>query len=225
MKGKHFWLLFFLLIGQINFAQDNLYIKNEKYLEDQIYISLTYNLLLNKPPLINQNGFSGGVSFGFIKDLPVNKKKTFGFGLGIGYTYNALIQNLKISQLNGSTVFEEAVDYSSNKLSLKSIDIPVEFRWRNSTPSKFKFWRIYSGVKFSYNTTAKSKFRDSNNYIVTKNLPEINRLQYGITLAVGYGTWNIFMYYALNHLFNNAMLNNESIEMKQLNVGLKFYIM
>ncbi|MDX1829461.1 MAG: porin family protein [Lutibacter sp.] len=220
-----YWIIFLLLFVEINYAQTNLSSKDNKYLEDQIYISLTYNLLLNKPPLINQNGFSGGVSFGFIKDLPINKKRTFGFGLGVGYSYNALIQNLKISQLNGTTVFEEAVDYSSNKLSLKSIDIPVEIRWRNSTPSKFKFWRIYSGVKFSYITTAKSKYRDSNDYIVTKNISEINRLQYGITLAAGYGTWNLFMYYALNPIFNNANLNNEKVNFKQLNVGLKFYIM
>jgi len=220
-----YWIIFLLFFVEINYAQNNLSSKDDKYLEDQIYISLTYNLLLNKPPLINQNGFSGGISFGFIKDLPINKKRTFGFGLGIGYSYNALIQNLKISQVNGTTIFEEAVDYSSNKLSLKSIDIPVEFRWRNSTPSKFKFWRIYSGVKFSYITTVKSKYRDSNDYIVTKNITEINRLQYGITLAAGYGTWNLFMYYALNPIFNNANLNNEKVNFKQLNVGLKFYIM
>jgi hypothetical protein len=220
-----YWTIFLLFFVEINYAQTNLSSKDNKYLEDQIYISLTYNLLLNKPSLINQNGFSGGASFGFIKDLPINKKRTFGFGLGVGYSYNALIQNLKISQVNGTAVFEEAVDYSSNKLSLKSIDIPVEFRWRNSTPSKFKFWRIYSGVKFSYITAAKSKYRDSNDYIVTKNVTEINRFQYGITLAAGYGTWNLFMYYALNPIFNNANLNNEKVDFKQLNVGLKFYIM
>lgn len=222
---KYIYWIIFLLAVEINYAQTNLSSSDDKYLEDQIYISLTYNLLLNKPTLISQNGFSGGASLGFIKDLPINKKRTFGFGLGVGYSYNALIQNLKISQVNGETVFEEAVDYSSNRLSLKSIDIPFELRWRNSTPSKYKFWRIYSGVKFSYVTTAKSKYRDSNEYIVTKNIAEVNRFQYGITLAAGYGTWNLFVYYALNPMFKNANLNNEKIDFKQLNIGLKFYIM
>jgi len=220
-----YWFIFFLLTVEINYAQANLSTGNYKYLEDQLYISLTYNLLLKKPSLINQNGFSGGVSLGFIKDFPINQKRTFGFGLGIGYSYNALIQNLKISQINGATVFGEAVNYSSNRLSLKSIDLPVELRWRNSTPLKFKFWRIYSGVKFSYVTAAKSKYMDSNESIITKNVTEFNRFQYGLTLAAGYGTWNLFIYYALNPLFDNAILNNEKINFKQLNVGLKFYIM
>jgi hypothetical protein len=207
---------------EINFGQTS----DEKYLEDQIYISLTYNVLLNKPALINQNGFSGGFSFGFIKDIPFNKKRTFGVGLGVGYSYNALIQNLKISQLQGTTIFEEAVNFNSNKLTLKSIDFPVEIRWRNSTPTKFKFWRIYSGVKFSYITSGKSKYKSSLETVTTKNVTEINRFQYGATIAAGYGTWNLYVYYGLNSIFNKAaLLNNKTINLKQFNVGLKFYIM
>jgi hypothetical protein len=207
---------------EINFGQTS----DEKYLEDQIYISLTYNVLLNKPALINQNGFSGGFSFGFIKDIPFNKKRTFGVGLGVGYSYNALIQNLKISQFQGTTIFEEAVNFNSNKLTLKSIDFPVEIRWRNSTPTKFKFWRIYSGVKFSYITSGKSKYKSSLETVTTKNVTEINRFQYGATIAAGYGTWNLYVYYGLNSIFNKAaLLNNKTINLKQFNVGLKFYIM
>lgn len=217
-----YWVLFFLLMTEINFGQTS----DEKYLEDQIYISLTYNVLLNKPALINQNGFSGGFSFGFIKDIPFNKKRTFGVGLGVGYSYNALIQNLKISQLQGTTIFEEAVNFNSNKLTLKSIDFPVEIRWRNSTPTKFKFWRIYSGVKFSYITSGKSKYKSSLETVTTKNVTEINRFQYGATIAAGYGTWNLYVYYGLNSIFNKAaLLNNKTINLKQFNVGLKFYIM
>lgn len=217
-----YWVLFFLLMTEINFGQTS----DEKYLEDQIYISLTYNVLLNKPALINQNGFSGGFSFGFIKDIPFNKKRTFGVGLGVGYSYNALIQNLKISQFQGTTIFEEAVNFNSNKLTLKSIDFPVEIRWRNSTPTKFKFWRIYSGVKFSYITSGKSKYKSSLETVTTKNVTEINRFQYGATIAAGYGTWNLYVYYGLNSIFNKAaLLNNKTINLKQFNVGLKFYIM
>ena len=39
------------------------------YLEDQIYLALTYNDLSNRPKSVSQNGFSGGVSIGFIKDI------------------------------------------------------------------------------------------------------------------------------------------------------------
>ena len=219
-----YWIIFFLLAVKISYSQTNT-TEKEKYLEDQIYISLTYNLLLNKPVLIDQNGFSGGFSMGFIKDFPFNKNRTFGVGLGVGYSYNALIQNLRISKNQEASVFEEAVNFNSNKLTLKSIDIPIEIRWRNSTSAKFKFWRIYSGVKFSYITSGKSKYKNSLETVETKNITELNRFQTGLTLAAGYGTWNLYLYYALNPIFNKALLNNTAVNLKQFNIGVKFYIM
>jgi len=219
-----YWIIFFLLAVKISYSQTNT-TEKEKYLEDQIYISLTYNLLLNKPVLIDQNGFSGGFSIGFIKDFPFNKKRTVGVGLGVGYSYNALIQNLRISKNQEASVFEEAVNFNSNKLTLKSIDIPIEIRWRNSTSAKFKFWRIYSGVKFSYITSGKSKYKNSLETVETKNITELNRFQTGLTLAAGYGTWNLYLYYALNPIFNKALLNNTAVNLKQFNIGVKFYIM
>jgi hypothetical protein len=223
--NKIYGLLFSMLSFQMSFAQTNVNLVDNKYLEDQIYISATYNLLLHKPSLINQNGFSGGFSIGFIKDLPINKPRTIGFGVGIGYSFNALIQNLKISQNAGLTTFNKVIDYTVNKITLNSLEFPIEFRWRNSSPSRYRFWRIYSGIKFSYLMVGKTKYKDSNEIIVTKNIKELNRFQYGLTLAIGYGTWNLYMYYAINPLFNNAFIYQEKINSKQLNIGFKFYIM
>ena len=36
--------------------------EDTNYLEDQFYVSLSYDLLINKPETITQNGFSGGFS-------------------------------------------------------------------------------------------------------------------------------------------------------------------
>jgi hypothetical protein len=138
--NKIYGLLFSMLSFQMSFAQTNVNLVDNKYLEDQIYISATYNLLLHKPSLINQNGFSGGFSIGFIKDLPINKPRTIGFGVGIGYSFNALIQNLKISQNAGLTTFNKVIDYTVNKITLNSLEFPIEFRWRNSSPSRYRFW-------------------------------------------------------------------------------------
>jgi len=218
-------LLFFAFLFTTNYAQNNLDGAKNNYLEDQIYLSLTYNTLLNKPSGINQNGFSGGISFGFIKDLPINKKKTFGFGLGFGYSYNAFIQNLKISNVNSVTIFEQAQNYNTNRIGVRAVDFPIEIRWRNSTVTKFKFWRIYGGIKFSYILRAKSIFSDNLSTIITKNISEINRFRYGLTLSAGYSTWNLFVYYGLNSVFKNAVLNSQKIDIKELNIGFKFYIM
>ncbi len=103
--------------------------------------------------------------------------------------------------------------------------MPFEFRWRTSTPEKYSFWRIYGGIKFAYLITAKTKFTDSEVVLTTKNIPEFNRIQYGATLAAGYGNWNLYFYYGLSPLFNDALFNGKKIDLKDVNIGLKFYIM
>jgi len=196
-----------------------------KYLEDQLYLSLTYTILTNKPATISQNGFSGGFSFGFIKDIPLNEQRNIGFGLGVGYAYNVYVQNLKISKENQTTVFELAEDYKTNRLGINSIEMPIEFRWRTSTPEKYNFWRVYGGVKFSYLVNSKTKFTDSEVELTTKNIPEMNKIQYGATIATGYGNWNLYFYYGLSPLFKDAVLNEKNIDLKDIKIGLKFYIM
>ncbi len=215
-----FYFLFFKLEAQEK--RDSIDIR---YLEDQIYFSLTYNILIEKPSLIAQNGFSGGISIGFIKDLPINKKRTFGLGLGLGYNYDVYIQNLKITRENQSTLFGIAQDYKINRFRLSRIEIPIELRWRNSTPQKYKFFRVYTGVKFSYIVSSKTEFTDITETIITNNIPEFNKIQYGLTLAAGYGTWNLYIYYGLNPFFKDAQLNGENLNLKDLAIGLKFYIM
>lgn len=224
--GKYWFIIFFLLGFVKAQAQvDNDSIIDYKYLEDQLYLSLTYSILNDKPASILQNGFSGGISVGFIKDIPLNEQRNLGLGIGVGYAYNVYVQNLKISRENQTTLFEVAEDYKTNRIGIKSIEMPFEFRWRTSTPEKYNFWRVYGGLKFSYLLTSKTKFADSEVQLATKNIPEINRIQYGAIMAAGYGNWNLYIYYGLSPLFKNAKLNDKNIDLKDINVGLKFYIM
>src|SRR4030066_1633008 len=189
--GKYF-LIFFFLIG---FAKLQAQVNNDsildlKYLEDQLYLSVSYSILNNKPATISQNGFSGGFSMGFIKDIPLNEQRNIGLAIGAGYAYNVYVQNLKISRNNEITLFELAEEYKTNRLGINAIEMPIEFRWRTSTPEKYSFWRVYGGAKIGYLVAAKTKFVDPEVQITTKNIPEINKIQYGVILAAGYGNWN-----------------------------------
>ena len=214
--------MFFLLDAS---AQEKGQVIDPNYLEDQLYFSLTYNILKDKPTSIAQNGFSGGFSFGFVKDIPVNEQRNFGFGLGFGYAKNVYIQNLKITEENFGTLFSLAQDYKVNRFSTGALEIPIEIRWRNSTPEKYKFWRVYGGFKVCYALFSKSKFVASDQKSIAKNITEFNKVQYGITLATGYHNWNLYFYYGLKSFFKKAQLNEENIEISDFNVGLKFYIM
>ena len=221
---NHKFLLFLLFAYVAGYGQ----LKEEKkgyYLEDQIYFKFSYNVLDRLPKDASQSGFSNSFSIGFIRDLPVNEQRNFGFGAGLGYGYQTYFHNLKIYEENGQTIFnyfEE--DYKTNKLKINQLEFPLEIRWRTSTIEKYKFWRIYSGVKFNYVFLSKSVF-ETNKKQTYKNLIAINKLQYGITVAAGYGNWNFFMYYGLTPLFKNATIENEKITTKELKFGLQFYIL
>ncbi|SDX71046.1 Outer membrane protein beta-barrel domain-containing protein [Lutibacter oricola] len=196
-----------------------------KYLEDQIYVSFTYNLLFNKPKNIEQNGFSGGFSIGFIKDIPLNEKRNFGLGIGLGYSYNAYIQDLQIVNNNNTYTFSKAENIKTNRLSTFAIEMPIEFRFRNSTPTKYKFWRVYAGAKIAYLYSSRYKYSGQNEAYTIKKGKYLNDLEYGAMLNVGYDAWNLYVYYALNSLFKDSYIESEEIEMNAFNVGLKLYIM
>ena len=220
-------LLTFLLILSAGVtwsqAKDSL---NSPYLEDQIYIGITYNVLNKRPPNITSNGFSNGVFIGYIKDIPLNANRNFGFGLGLGYGRNTYFQNLKISELNNATVFEPVTGtFDRNKFSLHSLEVPFEIRWRSSTATRYKFWRVYTGMKFGYVFASNAKLKQNGTTFI-QNIDEVNKFQYGLTLSLGYGTWNATMYYALNPIFSDATLvdTNNEINSRELRIGLIFYI-
>lgn len=198
---------------------------DSKYLEDQIYLSMVYNILHKVPADVSQNGFSGGLAIGFIKDLPINKQRNKGFGIGFGYSYGVFIQNLILTQENDVAVASIASDYNVNRFKVHSIEMPLEFRWRNSTEIKYKFWRVYGGVKVMYAFAYNSTYKDDFSIETTKNIAEYNKFQSGAFISAGYSTWNLYIYYGFNPLFKNLKLDGKDVDMKEINVGLKFYIM
>jgi len=226
---KYIILMFISLLSVFSSAQIKDSTNTNKYLEDQFYVGITYNTLYDVPENIDQNGFSNGISFGYFKDLPINSNRNFGFGLGLGYGRNTYFQNIKIEEVNGVTVYEEAEDFNRNKFSLHSVDLPLEIRWRTSNPTKYKFWRVYTGAKFSYVFASNSKLTTESGKTKVRGLEDVNKFQYGVTFGGGFGTWNLNVYYGLNSIFSSsATLNNDTatpINGKDLRVGLIFYIL
>jgi len=223
----HRIFLIFLLISSILNAQSNDSIKSSKYLEDQIYVGFSIITLTNTPSGFNQNGFSNSLELGFIKDIPLNDNGNTAVGIGLGYGRNTYFQNIQIEEVDGNTQFQiAAAGFNNNKFSMHAIDIPLEIRWRTSTIDRYKFWRIYVGGKLSYIFSSNAKLKEPGNTIKVKGISEINKLQYGLKLAVGYGTWNFNFYYGLSNLFSNANLNETTpIEMRDFRIGLIFYIL
>ncbi len=200
------------------------------YKEDQFYGGATYNLLLNSPKGISQSGFSSGFHIGFIKDMPINTKRDLAIGLGIGLSSNSFNQNMLIDTADDKNYSYTALDnndisYSKNKFTTYMVEAPLEFRWRTSTATEYKFWRIYTGIKLGYVFANSSKFIGESD-IKHSNIADFNKMQYGLTLSIGYNTWNIHVYYGLNPIFNSdAKLDAASIDMRAVKIGLMFYIL
>ena len=210
-------------------TQDTLVLKVDSlYREDQFYFAITYNTLTDKPEGLSQSKFSSGFSGGFLRDMPINKKRTIAVASGLGFTYTNHNQNLAISS-TAETPFYAFIDqeakYKKNKFSMLSIDVPIEFRWRTSTYESHKFWRIYTGIKFSYLLYDKSIFDSNAGKVEVTGNKDFTKFQYGAYVSSGYNTINLYLYYGLNPLFQSAKVNGESINMKSLNFGIIFYIL
>ena len=220
------------MLGNHLYAQEsNTKIIDSLYKEDQFYAGITYNLLGHKPNDLSQNGFSLGFHAGFIKDMPVNERRNVAIGIGLGYSTNSFNQNLLIvkddlGNTNFNVVNENITTISKNKFSQHLLELPIEFRWRTSTPTSYNFWRIYTGFKIGYVFTNTTKFKgDLGNFKYT-NIEEFNKFQYGLSLSMGYNTWNLYIYYALNPIFSSeAKLNGENIDMNAIKIGLMFYVL
>ncbi len=222
MKDFHFikkLLLFAALFGCFHLvnAQKVVAVVDSLYLEDQLYLSTGYSFLLKKTSDIRQTGFSGEISAGFIKDIPLNKKRNFGLGVGLGYAYNVYNSSLKINDNR----IEVAPTYGTSKLYTNWLEVPLEVRFRTSTPTKYSFFRFYTGVKFSYLLYSKSLFENGSEKMNFVNNSQVRKFQYGLYFAIGYSTFNLYVLYNLQPLFND---NNHSLNVSQLTAGLRFYM-
>ena len=197
------------------------------YREDQFYVSVTYNALIDLPNNVSQNSFSTGVHLGAIRDFPLNKRRNIALALGLGYSFNSFNQNIRISGYNPyNYTILESYNYSKNNFTQHFIEVPFEFRWRTSNAQSYKFWRVYAGLKLGYLIASESVFNDRSGSDTQKNLTDLNKLQYGLTMSIGYNTWNGYIYYGLNPVFNDVSTTDlQSINMSALKIGLIFYLL
>ena len=125
------------------------YKSSDRYLEDQFYAGLGYNFLLDKPTDVILRNLSYNVQVGFIKDIPINTRRNFGFGLGLGYAANSYYNNIVANEVDGLIAYSIAstADFERSKFETHAIEMPIALRWRPSPNDEYKFTRIYAGVK------------------------------------------------------------------------------
>ncbi len=229
---------FYLLIGLVLFslyslAQDTIsdFSEYSKYREDQFYVGASYNLVFDVPSGVKTRGLTGGLQFGFLRDMPINERRNIAVAVGAGFAFNNIGQTLFIGETtNEETIFtvldDQTVDYTRNRISISTIEMPLEFRWRSSSPGNYKFWRVYAGFRVGYAYWYKTTFKQPGNNVNQTDIPEFERVRLGTSLSFGYNTFNFFAYYSLNPFFKDGVTTSgQAVNFRMISVGLMFYIL
>lgn len=226
------FLFIFLFISLPLFAQDpaedSEVVVDSLYREDQFYFALTYNLLTAVPKGVRIQGFSGGVRMGFLRDMPLNKKRTLAVAIGAGLGLNRYGSTLSISDVNGATQFAvlgDDAEFDSNRFSTVHLEAPVEFRWRSSSPTEYRFYRVHAGLNFSYAISNRATFVEQGQRIKTTNIEAFEKFQVQATLLFGYNTVNFFAAYNVTPFFDSTTLGGQQVDFKPLNLGILFYFL
>lgn len=234
LKMRYLWLLFFLPVMCISqeevkniTSEDN---ADLRYREDQFYFGITYNILLDTPGGINSRGLSGGVQGGFVRDMPINERRNISLAVGLGVAYDQFGENLFIGEdSDGNSIFrvlDGDVNFTQNRFGMAMVEVPLEFRWRTSTPTEYRFWRIYAGARIGYAYWYKSTFKQPGNNVNQTKISEFDPIRIAATISFGYNTFNFFASYSINPFFKDANTDEgEKVDLRTLKVGLMFYIL
>lgn len=222
-----FALVLFMLLVPLGIGAQRPPEVDGNYREDQFYLGAAYNFLMKRPHGVIQDNFSYNFSGGFIRDIPLNQGRNIGLGVGVGYSFRTYYTNIRATEGAGIgySIIPTDSDAKRSKIGNHVLEFPIQFRWRTSNPTNYKFWRIYAGIRFDYVFDSWSKYVSASERNVFWN-GDIRRWQYGPTLDIGYNTVNIHFFYGLTGLFkDNVLLGAEAIEMAPMSVGITFYIL
>ncbi|MGM0635235.1 MAG: outer membrane beta-barrel protein [Bacteroidota bacterium] len=201
------------------------------YREDQFYLGVSVNWMTELPKNVSQSGLSGGVYGGFIRDMPINKRRNIALGLGLGLAANTYGHNLFIGKDDtGNTIFEainsNQINYDTNRFATYILEVPLEFRWRTSTPTTNSFYRIYAGVTFGYMYYFRSNFQQEEQTVRIANVDELNRFRADLSLTLGNNVINFNIKYSLNPLFDTHLTDSKhSVSINNIKFGFVFYIL
>jgi len=132
------FFIFYFLCGFTASSQNDVSeytVVDSLYREDQVYIGVTLDLLSNKPNRISQNGLSGSFQFGFIRDMPFNKRRNKAIGVGLGMSIDTFNHDLFVEEGNNgnATIFStipDDINIDRNRFTFYTLEMPIQYRWR-----------------------------------------------------------------------------------------------
>lgn len=203
--------------------------KGPRYLDDQLFVALTYNVLTSMPQQMNQYSFPNTISFGYVRDIPLNKRRNIGLGVGVGYSFHTYYTNLSMTKNDSGPLISimDSDQFKNNRFSMQSIDFPIQLRFRGSTAEKYRFWRVYAGVTPSWVVRTHATVKNDYMKVRYYNLPYLENWLFTANLQVGYGKFTLKADYTINTLFKSSLVQDVPglEDTRSLNFGLLVYIL
>lgn len=179
--------------------------KLRKY--DRIIIDVTYNQLLRSGSIKANPLRSFGCNINTMWDIPITNGNTVSLGLGLAYKYQktgpkglffADTTNLYTNYFADSSYS----DYRKNTFGNHILALPVELRFR--TP-KWQHFKLHIGGSIGYRLqTFQKLWPEGKHAVKNKDLPDRNRLVYGVHIRMGIRNWALFADYTLSPQFKSS---------------------
>ena len=204
--------------------------------KDRFILDLYSDVWKDVPDNIKVRTINQGANFYIMKNHPIGTSN-FSFAWGLGFSFHNFysdgIPTLERDNLNkptGNTVFEtlgtyyqKQVNYSTNKLTITYLDLPLEikFKTRDGHNRQFKF---SFGFKIGYNISNHTKYKgddvmegtDDKVVITKSNIKNLSDWNYGVTARIGKGMFSLMGYYSLSKTFDK----DKGPQMYPISVGI-----
>lgn len=195
---------------------------------DRFLLSFHWDGWMGAPDSMKVKGLSSGMGIHTMYDIPLGSDNvSFAIGAGIAWSnyYNNVFFTYDTAQNTLFTPIDDSITYNKNKFVLNYVEVPIEFRFRTDEKNGNRF-KAAIGFKAGYVISDHTKFvgddylLGSSDEIKYKQyrIKNVNSLQYGPTLRLGYSKINIEAYYGLATIFSEG----EGPSGNPLRIGISF---
>lgn len=215
-------LFFVLLLPFFVFSQEDKKISGQKATRHiSVGAEFFHDFWLDKPQGVDVRGFNQGAGLFAMYSIPFGESN-FSFALGAGFGFHNFYSDSRIENIHADTIrfipISDSTDYKKSKLGLTYLDFPIEFRLK--TNNKI---RASVGVKIGYLIDGKTKYKgdteDGDEIIIkTRNVGQLDKLQFGPVVRFGYDWVQVVCYYSLTQTFEKG----RGPDISPLSLGVTF---
>jgi hypothetical protein len=173
--------------------------------KDRLIFEVNYTNWLGAPKAIKTDWKCIAFAFYTLFDKPIsNSNFSVGYGLGFychNYSSNAnFVYQLDTANRYVTTLLEpKTVPYIANRYNERSVEVPLELRFRTKTTRVFK---MMLGFKVGYVISNFKKTDDADGRVRVYNIKNVNPFRYGVLFRVGMEQVCLTASYYFSEVFN-----------------------